>query len=88
MDYAILVLPAARRDLKNLDPGVLAIADAAICALAKEPRPFGCKKLRDEGGAYRIRLNTQQGPYRVIYAIRDQERQVVIARVVPRRDAY
>ena len=55
----------------------------AIDALAADPRPHGAAKLagRDD---YRIRI----GDYRIVYAIDDQERLVVVARIAHRRDVY
>ena len=85
--YALAVLPAARRDLKGLDPLTLRIVDSAILGLAVEPRPFGSKKLQGES-VYRIRISTMHGPHRILYAIDDTSRTVTIARVVHRKDAY
>jgi mRNA interferase RelE/StbE len=55
----------------------------AIDALAVEPRPRGAQKLagRDD---YRIRV----GDYRVVYAVDDRERLVLVARIARRRDVY
>jgi mRNA interferase RelE/StbE len=56
---------------------------AAVDALASEPRPAGCTKLagRDD---YRIRA----GDYRVVYAVDDGERVVIVARIAHRREVY
>jgi mRNA interferase RelE/StbE len=56
---------------------------AAIDALADDPRPSGCAKLagRDD---YRIRV----GDYRVVYAVDDDKRVVLIARIAHRREVY
>ena len=55
----------------------------AIDGLAEQPRPVGCQKLagRDD---YRIRI----GEYRVVYAVDDAERVVIVARVGHRREVY
>ena len=55
----------------------------AIDALAANPRPVGCVKLagRDD---YRIRV----GDYRVVYAVDDDERLVLVARIAHRREVY
>jgi mRNA interferase RelE/StbE len=55
----------------------------AIDALAAEPRPDGVVKLagRDD---YRIRVSD----YRVVYAVEDSERLVLIARIAHRREVY
>lgn len=56
---------------------------AAIDALADDRRPPGAVKLagRDD---YRIRV----GDYRVVYAIDDGDRLVLVARIAHRRDVY
>ncbi|MDR1048982.1 MAG: type II toxin-antitoxin system RelE/ParE family toxin [Synergistaceae bacterium] len=55
----------------------------AAMALAGNPRPRGCKKLKDRD-AYRIRV----GDYRVIYEIHDDVLIVLVVRVAHRREAY
>ena len=55
-----------------------------IEALAKEPRPKGCRKLRGEKNLWRIRV----GDYRVIYAVHDDKEVVDIIAVRHRRAAY
>jgi mRNA interferase RelE/StbE len=56
---------------------------AAIDGLAADPRPRGVVKLagRDD---YRARV----GDYRVVYAVDDDERLVVVARIAHRREVY
>jgi mRNA interferase RelE/StbE len=56
---------------------------AAIDALGFDPRPAGVVKLagRDD---YRVRL----GDYRIVYAVDDDERLVIVARVAHRREVY
>jgi mRNA interferase RelE/StbE len=56
---------------------------AAIDALADRPRPDGAVKLVGRND-YRIRA----GDHRVVYAIDDSDRLVVIARIAHRRDVY
>jgi mRNA interferase RelE/StbE len=55
----------------------------AIDGLAANPRPVGCAKLagRDD---YRIRV----GDHRVVYAVDDAERLVMVARIAHRREVY
>jgi mRNA interferase RelE/StbE len=55
----------------------------AIDALARGPRPRGVTKLagRDD---YRIRV----GNHRIVYAVDDAQRLVVVARIAHRREAY
>lgn len=55
----------------------------AVDALAVEPRPRGAVKLagRDD---FRIRV----GDYRLVYAVDDTERTVLVARIAHRREVY
>jgi mRNA interferase RelE/StbE len=55
----------------------------AIDALAADPRPVGCVKLagRDH---YRIRV----GDYRIVYAVDDDARLVIVARIARLREVY
>jgi len=55
----------------------------AIISLEKDPRPTGCKKLRNVE-EYRIRV----GAYRVLYTIDDSQRLVQIMAAGHRRDVY
>jgi mRNA interferase RelE/StbE len=55
----------------------------AIEALATEARPPGVVKLagRDD---YRVRV----GDYRIVYAVDDAKRRVLVARIAHRREVY
>ena len=55
----------------------------ATIALADNPRPSGCKKLKSRD-AYRIRV----GDYRVVYEIRDNVLVILVVRIAHRREAY
>ena len=55
----------------------------AIDALARDPRPRGATKLAGRED-YRIRVGT----YRIVYAVDDAHRLVVVARIAHRREAY
>ena len=55
-----------------------------IESLADDPRPPGCQKLSG-ADKYRVR----QGRYRILYAIRRDDRLIVtVVRVAHRKDAY
>jgi mRNA interferase RelE/StbE len=82
--YSILVRPAAARDLKELSPEVRKRINTAIDRLDDNPRPSGSRKLVGFDDEWRVRV----GNYRVLYVIHDSERQVLIARVAHRREAY
>ena len=45
MPWAVSILPPAARQLAKLDRPIRKRIDAAISALAENPRPPGCKKL-------------------------------------------
>jgi mRNA interferase RelE/StbE len=55
----------------------------AAMALADNPRPAGCKKLKGRD-AWRIRI----GGYRVVYEIHDDALIVLVVRVAHRKKAY
>lgn len=55
----------------------------AIDGLAVEPRPRGAVKLAGRND-FRIRV----GDYRVVYAVDDVERLVLVARIAHRREVY
>jgi mRNA interferase RelE/StbE len=53
-------------------------------ALADNPRPAGCKKLKGYKDYWRIR----GGDWRVVYIIDDSAKRVNITRVAHRREVY
>lgn len=55
-----------------------------IAALADDPRPSGCEKLAGRSDLYRVRV----GKYRVLYAIDDAVRVVLVVKVGHRRDVH
>ena len=83
MSYSLLILPRAKRQLADLPAQQLSAAEAKIRALQENPRPVGCKKLRDRQG-WRVRF----GDYRIIYKIDDAQKIVTILEVGHRREIY
>jgi len=81
--YELLLLPAAQKDLDNLEARVFARILKKIRALSKDARPPGCLKLTDEDG-YRIRT----GDYRILYRIDDALKRIYIYRIKHRKDVY
>lgn len=82
--YKLLIRKSAAREIAALSGK----ADRRrivkrIEALANDPRPPGCQKLSGHN-RYRIR----QGPYRILYEIRDRELVITVVRVAHRRHAY
>ena len=80
--FRVDLAPAAARQLRKLPPGSAAALRAPILALALEPRPSGASKLVGSG-FWRIRI----GEVRVIYAIDDTKRVVVVLRVARRSES-
>jgi mRNA interferase RelE/StbE len=81
--YEIRLHPTAAREYRRLQGLLRDRVRAAIDALAEDPRPPGAVKLagRDD---FRIRV----GDYRVVYAVDDTERLVLVARIAHRREVY
>jgi len=73
----------AAREYRRLQGPLRDRIRTAIDALAFDARPVGVAKLagRDD---YRIRV----GDYRVVYAVEDAERLVIVARIAHRREVY
>lgn len=82
--YAVVFARSARRELEALNATLVARIVPRIEALAHDPRPPGCRKLRGSRNLWRIRV----GDYRVVYAVADRERLVDIRVVRHRADAY
>jgi mRNA interferase RelE/StbE len=83
-DYTLTFARPARKELEAMDAAIVNRIFPKIEALAKEPRPAGCRKLQGEEVLWRIRI----GDYRVIYAVHDSERLVDIIAVRHRSKAY
>ncbi len=83
-DYTITFARSARKELEDFDTPIVNRIFPKIEALAKMPRPSGCRKLQGEKNLWRIRV----GDYRVIYAIYDDEQRVDIIAVRHRSKAY
>jgi mRNA interferase RelE/StbE len=70
--------------MRKMPRDILRRIDAAIIALARNPRPPGAKKLRAQDDRYRIRV----GDYRVIYEVDDAQLLILIVDVGHRKDVY
>ena len=82
--YEVQILPSARKVVDRLPTAIRERVEAAIAALADQPRPRGSKKLKDADDTYRIRV----GDYRVIYRIFDEALVIIIVKVGDRKDVY
>lgn len=76
MAHSIEFRVSARKQLADLPKELFARVLKAIGALADDPRPAGCRKLKG-WDAYRIRV----GDYRIVYEIHDDVLVVLIVRV-------
>ena len=75
------ISPAAARQLRRLPPGDAARLRGPILALALDPRPPGATRLVDSEW-WRLRV----GDLRLIYAIDDTGRVIVILRAARRNE--
>ena len=83
MAYSVGVERRAQKQIARLSTEMQDRVEAALQALAEEPRPQGCRRLTNRGG-WRIRV----GDFRIVYEIDDDQRAVTVLRVGHRRDVY
>lgn len=83
MSYEVFTTGKVEKAIARLPEDTYQRMNAALDALADDPRPSGHEKLSGREG-YRIRV----GDYRAIYQIDDEERRVDVVRVAHRRDVY
>ena len=82
--YNVIVSRTASKELNDLPVQVVNRIIPAIKKLGENPHPIGCKKLKGEQDAWRIRI----GDYRVIYTIDDVVCIVDVRSVGHRKDIY
>jgi mRNA interferase RelE/StbE len=75
--------PNAARAFRRLQGPLRERIRTAIDALAVDPRPPGVAMLAGRDN-FRIRV----GDYRIVYAVDDSERLVIVARIAHRREVY
>ena len=83
MSYKVLILSRAESELSLLPKNEFLRVDSSILALKTNPRPPGCKKLKERTG-WRIR----SGSYRIVYEIDDGARTVTVIKIGHRSDVY
>jgi mRNA interferase RelE/StbE len=83
-EYSVRFARSAAKEMDELESSLVGRIFPRIEALAREPRPKGCRKLEGEKFLWRIRI----GDYRVVYAIYDEDRLVRIIAVRHRSRAY
>jgi mRNA interferase RelE/StbE len=81
--YTISFVKKAQKQLDKLPDNIAEPILGAIGTLANNPRPNGCKKLKDRNG-YRIRV----GDYRIIYEVFDNILVVEVIALGHRKDIY
>ena len=82
--YSLEIKQSAQKAWAALDDALVARIDHRILALADQPRPAGCKKLRGFKDQWRIR----SGDWRVVYIIDDGAKLVRITCIAHRREIY
>ncbi len=82
-DYTIVLSNRSRKNLDKMSDAIANPIFKAIQNLAKNPRPFGYKKLKGKT-TYRIRV----GDYRVIYDIKSEILVIEIIDVGHRKNIY
>jgi len=82
--YSLEITSSAQKELDRLEDSIFERIDRKILALAEDPRPQGCKKLRGYRNQGRIRV----GDWHVVYAIDDSKALVTVTRVAHRREVY
>ena len=82
--YTVLIRKKALKEIQVIPSPFKENIIKAINELARNPRPFGCKKLKGDEELYRIRIND----YRVIYSIEDKIKVVEITSAGHRKGIY
>jgi mRNA interferase RelE/StbE len=83
MAHSVEFKPSADKAIDALPSEYRTRIIKAAMALADNPRPSGCKKLKGME-AWRIRI----GDYRVVYEIHDDVLIVLVVRVAHRKEVY
>lgn len=82
--YRVILSARIEKSLRSLDRSLRNRILSALIALATDPRPPGCIKIKSEDGVWRIRV----GDYRTGYVIDDAAITVTIVRIGNRSDFY
>jgi mRNA interferase RelE/StbE len=81
--YKVLLTRRAHREFNKLSSTEKDSIEAALDRLSANPRPPGIRKIY--GNIYRIR----SGDWRIIYAVFDKDRLVLVGRIIRRsEDTY
>ncbi|MEW6108025.1 MAG: type II toxin-antitoxin system RelE/ParE family toxin [Nitrospirota bacterium] len=75
--YSLEIKKPARKELDNLPAHIFLKIDRAILSLKKDPYPYPqSKELKDEG-----KRRLRAGSYRVVCAVKEQQKVITIFRV-------
>ncbi len=83
MTYRVFVQRSAQKALEKIPSEVRERFYQVLRNLSANPRPPGCKKLKDSE-YWRIRISD----YRAVYEINDTARTVTVLRIAHRADVY
>ena len=83
-NYKIEVTSTAEKSLKKIPKKDIQKIVEAIQVLAISPFPEGCRNLKGEEDAYRVR----EGKYRIIYEVIDNKLIVLVLKIGNRKDFY
>jgi mRNA interferase RelE/StbE len=84
VNYRILIPNRTRKELDAIPASDIERVSERISSLGVNPRPPGCKKLKDEDKTWRVRV----GKYRILFQIDDAAKAVVIVAVGHRKEIY
>lgn len=82
--YFLEIKQSAQKELDALEDTLFTRIDRKILALAGNPRPTGCKKLKGYKDQWRVRV----GDWRVLYIIDETTKRVSVTRIAHRREVY
>ena len=83
-EYAVLLKPAAKRQIKKLPADIQSEVIQILKTLRGNPRPPGATNVIQAPGHYRIRVRG----YRIVYIVNDKEKHVVIIKAAKRDEVY
>jgi mRNA interferase RelE/StbE len=83
--YRVVLKRSAAKEIDSLDRKTTRQHIVKkIEELGSNPRPPGCEKLTGKHDRYRLR----QGPFRILYEIKDDELIVFVVKVARRREVH
>lgn len=86
MTYQVRIKPTAEKAIERLDPKIRERVYEVVRALAINPRPDGCKKLKGQlRNRYRVKA---AWAWVIIYVVDDQPMTVEVIDVDTRGDVY